>query len=355
MTSSRARALRSVSGSAFARAVIGTSSLIAALALPVAAHSEPNEVIPVVDLAQDLATRTVDGAPALNGHNGQAALLRLRQGGLFGVVLPLHEPHPGRTSEVSAETAYLDLQRSLTEPGPFHLPGCHRSGARIDTWLSLDGAAELAQSPTKVALWVTRGVRIFRLTGSADNELAASFMHPNGQPDAGLSSRGAEVVRRIYAASGVVDIGSLSTGARRDVLALAAALHAPVVAIAANARAMADDPRNLLDPELRAVAASGGVVAASFDENRIVRGRTATLHDLVRQIRYLATVAGIEHVALASGYEATRPPDGLETAARFPALARALLASGMSRGDVERIFHRNALRVLCPSAASNRP
>jgi hypothetical protein len=44
------------------------------------------------------------------------------------------------------------------------------------------------------------------------------------------------------------------------------------------ARAIADDARNLTGAELGEIRASGGVVAASFEETRIMRGRTAALH-----------------------------------------------------------------------------
>jgi membrane dipeptidase len=157
-------------------------------------------------------------------------------------------------------------------------------------------------------------------------------------------------VRRIFAAGAAVDITSGSATTREDVLAIASQLNGKVVALSANARQKADDRRNLTDAELRAVAATGGLVAVTFDSRRVVRGRAASIRDVVRQIQYVAQVAGIDHVAIGSGYEGIRPADGLETAAEFPKLARALLASGSTQDDVESVFSRNALRLLCPSS-----
>jgi microsomal dipeptidase-like Zn-dependent dipeptidase len=65
-------------------------------------------------------------------------------------------------------------------------------------------------------------------------------------------------------------------------------------------------------------------------------------------------IAGIDHVAVASGYDSIAPPEGLATAARFPSIARALLGAGMKREDVERILYRNAMRILCPHDVSDR-
>jgi membrane dipeptidase len=311
---------------------------------------ERNDAIGVVDLAEDLVPHTMSGPPSFVTRNDQASVVHLRQGNVTGIVLPIHEARPGVPLDISAETAYLDLDRRLSQQTAFHTPGCHSGGDRITTWLTLDGASELGRDPARIGLWVARGVRFFGIVATTDNELGTSFTDPPPGPVVGLSERGKEVVRRIYEEGGIVDVSSASAPTRDDVFMIARARHAPVVALSSNARAIADDARNLTDAELREIAASGGIVAASFEETRIIRGRTATLHDLVRQIAYLMRVAGTEHVALASGYENTRPPDGLETAATFPLLARALLASGIAHSDVERIFRGNALRVLCPSA-----
>jgi membrane dipeptidase len=139
---------------------------------------------------------------------------------------------------------------------------------------------------------------------------------------------------------------------REDVFAIARDYGAPVVALSTNARALADDARNLTDAELRSIGRSGGVVGLSLDESRVVRGRTATLHDVVRQVQHLVRIAGVEHVAVASGYESIAPPEGLETAALFPTIARALLGAGMKQEDAERVLYRNAMRVLCPHDVS---
>ena len=349
MQTTHRRRSESIAWSRWPRLVSALAAIAASLSLAGLAK-ERDPAIPVVDLSVDLVPWTTSGPPSLAGRNDQAALVRLRQGNVTGIVLPLHEPRPGAPHDMTAETAYLDLDRWLAQPTAFRMPGCRGGADKIATWLSLDGASELARDPARIALWITRGVRIFGVVGATDNELGTSWSDPPPGPVVGLSARGKEVVRRIYEQGGVVDVASASASTRDDVFAIARSRHAPVVSVSSNARAMADDPRNLTDSELRDIAASGGVVAASFDEARIVRGRTATLHDLVRQILYLKRVAGAEHVAIASGYEKTRPPDGLETAANFPDLARALLASGVSRGDVERIFHGNAVRVLCPES-----
>jgi membrane dipeptidase len=126
-----------------------------------------------------------------------------------------------------------------------------------------------------------------------------------------------------------------------------------VVATHSNARALANHPRNLADAELRAIAASGGVVGVNFHAPFVAAGRPATLADVVRQVRYLTRVMGVAHVALGSDFEGDiRPPPELADVRGYQRLAAALERDGMSRSDIARIFSRNALRVLCPSSSA---
>lgn len=326
---------------------VATLSALAAT-LPGGALGTDEPRISVVDLAVRLADVPLSEGRPPGAYVGQASPTRLREGGVVGVGIPLSEPRRGAARDVPLDAEFSALNRWIAASRDLRQPGCGPSGDRIRTWLTLTGAAELATEPSKIGLWMVRGVRIFGLVGVEDNELGTSWLSP--PPLVGLSSRGRDVVRRLYENGGVIDIAGGSDATRDDVLELAARYHGIVVALSANARALADDRRNLTDSELRSIAASGGLIAAGFDQHLIVRGRTAHVRDLVAQIRHMTRVAGVDHVAIASGFEGgIRPPDGLENASKFPALARALLGSGFSREDVERIFLRNALRILCPA------
>jgi membrane dipeptidase len=148
-----------------------------------------------------------------------------------------------------------------------------------------------------------------------------------------------------------VDVSHASDRAVADVLALAQKTGGVVVATHSNARALCDHPRNLSDQQLRGIAATGGVVGLNFHSPFVVRGRPATLADVVRQAKHLVKVAGIEHVAIGADFEGgIRPAKGLEDASRFPELAQALLEAGLPSAAVRKVFSENALRVLCPQS-----
>ncbi|HXK17767.1 MAG TPA: membrane dipeptidase [Polyangiaceae bacterium] len=305
----------------------------------------------VVDLHVDLPYQLGYHAKPLREGMGQASLAELRVGGAYGVVLPLFVPHqvsPTGPRKSDLEDQYLRVLGELFHGEGLALPGCGDVKG-VHTWLSFEGAGPLADAPESLDAWVARGVRVVGLVHTEHNALASSSgdQHP---VDYGLTEAGKLLVRRAHALGVAVDVSHASDRAVDDVLALAHETGGVVVATHSNARALCDHPRNLTDAQLRGIAATGGVVGLNFHAPFVVRGRPATLADVVRQAQHLVQVAGIEHVALGADFEGgIRPAKGLEDASHFPDLARALRAAGLGEAAVRQVFSENALRVLCRS------
>jgi membrane dipeptidase len=322
------------------------AGLAGLLALPVAGAETAPAPVPVVDLRVHLPYQLVVHGRSLEEGSGQAGARRLRRGGAIGVVLPLLGARGGEKMP-SLDAAYLTLVRALGASAELRRPGCRTGSAGIRTWLAIEGADELARAPSRAAVFAQRGVKLLGLVRDEDNDLATSNRLP-GPVLTGLTPRGVEVVKQAQAEGMLVDVSHASEMTVRDVVELARRAHVPVVASHSNARAVSDDPRNLTDDELSSIASTGGVVGVELDRHRLTRGREADLHDVVRHVRHVASVAGIEHVAIGSGYEGgIRPPPALVTASRYQRLAAALQREGVSRPDVRRVMALNALRVLC--------
>jgi membrane dipeptidase len=272
-----------------------------------------------------------------------------------GVVLPLFVPRdvsPTGPRLEDLEQSYLRVLAELQAGDGLALPGCGDPGPdRVRTWLSFEGAGPLADAPESLDAWVARGVRVVGLVHTEHNALASSS--GDRKPVTyGLTEAGRALVRRAHALGVAVDVSHASDRAVVDVLALARETAGVVVATHSNARALCDHPRNLTDALLRGIAATGGVVGLNFHAPFVVRGRPATLEDVVRQAEYLVRVAGVDHVAIGADFEGgIRPARGLEDASRFPALAAALRRAGFSEAAVRKLLSENALRVLCRSGS----
>lgn len=307
--------------------------------------------IPVVDLHVDIAYQHNYQGKTFAEATGQYRASELVQAGVSGVVLPLFVPHkvsPSGPRAADYEESYARVFDELARTEPFLLPGCNAQPGRVRTWLAFEGAAPLADDPDPQAVlrWVVRGVRSFGLVHTKSNALASSSN--DGNPSYGLTEAGRRVVREVHRAGAVVDISHASDRAAREIIALGLADGAPVIATHSNARALADHPRNLSDDLLRGVARTGGVVGVNFHSPFLARGRRATLSDVVAHVRHLVRVMGADHVAIGSDFEGDITPAAeLPDVGGFRRLAAALEQAGHTRGDIEKMFSGNALRVLC--------
>lgn len=303
----------------------------------------------VIDLHVDLSYRVNFRNGTLARGSGQMRARSLERAGVQGVVLPLFVPKsvsPEGPRAVDLETSFERLASLIPKTPPYALPGCAARPHAVRTWLAFEGAAPLASDPGSVARWVGRGARIFGLVHTSDNDLAGSS---GGPAHGGLTEAGRELVRRIHEQGGIVDVSHASDAATDDMLKLGAELGMPVVATHSNARALTPHPRNLTDDQIRGIARTGGVVGINFHSRFLVERGRAHLGDVVRHIRHVMRVGGVEHVAIGSDFEGDiLPPAELADVRGFPRLSDALASSGVSRADISKIFGENALRLLCP-------
>jgi membrane dipeptidase len=284
--------------------------------------------------------------------SGQYAAADLGVAGVVGVVLPLYVPADVSSRGPRAEDlerSYARVYDELSRVVPYGLPGCTVHRRSVRTWLALEGAAPLANDPDAATRWVARGVRLFGLVHAEDNRLATSATGAR-HAQTGLTAEGRRLVKQIHEAGGIVDVSHASSRTLREVVELARTAGTAVVASHSNARALANHPRNLTDEEIRAIASTGGVVGINLHSPYLARGRRATLHDVVRHILHLVSVAGVQHAAVGTDFEGgISPPTSLSTARDLQKLPAALRRAGLLEADVRTIMAENALRLLCPA------
>jgi len=171
------------------------------------------------------------------------------------------------------------------------------SGSRIvGAVLAVEGLHALEGRIENVAAFFEAGFRIMAPVHMFDNELGGSAHGENGS---GLTEFGRQVLRRMDELSIVVDLAHASAPLIDDVLRVTSN---PVLVSHTGVRATCESPRNLSDDQLRRVAATGGVIGIGFWD-RAVCG--TTVKDIVRAIRHVADLVGVDHVALGSDFDGT--------------------------------------------------
>jgi microsomal dipeptidase-like Zn-dependent dipeptidase len=202
-------------------------------------------------------------------------------------------------------------------------------------FLSLEGAQALEDEPGAFDALVGAGFRMIGLAHFFDNAFAGSA---HGTEKGGLSERGRALVREIEARKLVVDLAHVSPRAFDDVLAMA---RRPVVVSHTGVKATCDNPRNLSDAQLRAVAQGGGVVGIGVWETAVCGSDAAAV---ARAVGHAIAVAGAEHVAIGTDFDGSvqAPFD----ATGLVEITDALLAQGLSEAEVAGVMGGNAARTL---------
>jgi microsomal dipeptidase-like Zn-dependent dipeptidase len=136
----------------------------------------------------------------------------------------------------------------------------------------------------------------------------------------------------------LVDLAHASPRAIDDVLGL---VRRPVVVSHTGVRATCDNTRNLSDAQLRAIAATGGVVGIGFWDTATCGTDAGAI---ARAVLHAVRVAGEDHVALGSDFDGavTTPFD----ATGVPLVTEALLEAGLDERTVAKVMGGNAVRLL---------
>ena len=174
----------------------------------------------------------------------------------------------------------------------------------------------------------------------------------------GLSALGRELVDRMAGFPIVFDLAHANEGTFAEVLERTG--DRPVLVSHALCRALCDQPRNLSDDQLEALAERDGVVglmALPF----VVHDDEWTIPRLIDHVDHLVKTVGIRHVSLgadfvrqlersgafgAEGLELATEIEGLAGPEDYPNLFAALRERGYGDGDLRAIGSENLLRVL---------
>jgi membrane dipeptidase len=333
--------------------------------------------LPVFDGHNDVVLRIDEGRSFVEeSSDGHLDLPRARRGGFAGGLFAVFVAGP--TPEDPPEEPTGPYSLPLPPPlDPAHARGRTDRLAGLLFELEGDGALRIAKSAREAEACVQdgtiaavlhfegaepirdldelerdyeRGLRSLGLVWSRPNKYAEGvpFRFP-ASPDTGpgLTSAGRELVRACNRLGILVDLSHLNLRGFFDVAELS---EMPLVASHSNAHALCPSTRNLVDEQLDAVAASGGLVGVNFAVGFLREDgqleRDTPLETVVRHVDYLVERMGVEHVALGSDFDGAAPPNELADVAHLPALFAALRERGYDDEALTKIAHGNWLRVL---------
>ena len=217
-----------------------------------------------------------------------------------------------------------------------------RAEGRLGVNFNFQGSNPLEGDINLVEILRTLGVGHMLLAYN-DKNLAAGGSHDRDNP--GLSNFGRALVAEMNRVGMVCDGSHMSA---RSTLEMCEASAAPVIFSHSCARALRDHERNIGDDQIRAAAATGGVIGV----NGVSLFLSEALYDpsaqqMFRHIDYIAELVGDRHVGLGPrpcARDGCAPAGGQRGPPVHPTLRRGTVPAGQSPGHRRPIGHRAAHR-----------
>lgn len=213
---------------------------------------------------------------------------------------------------------------------------------KISAILTIEDGGALKGELYNLRNFYRLGVRSITLTWNHPNEIGYPNFHEEYR-DKGLTDFGIEVVHEMNRLGVLIDVSHLSDKGFYDV---ARESKKPFIASHSNARSVKNHPRNLTDDMIKVLSECGGVMGINFERDFLGDSENARIIDMIKHIKHIKNVGGIDVIALGSDYDGSHPGYEIEHIGQIEKLAHSLKANGFTEGEIEKIFYKNALRVI---------
>jgi membrane dipeptidase len=327
-------------------------------------------------------------------------LPRMKEGGLDAQFFAVFLSQQARTEagHANANKKALDIISAIyksveASPELAQLARTPEDGYRIEKtgkraiYIGIENGYAIAHDLSMIGKFWQLGARYITLCHTLNNDICDSSTDKKGPEYNGLSPFGADVVREMNRVGMMIDVSHISDSSLYDVLRVT---KAPVIASHSCARALCDNPRNLTDEDLRAIAKNGGVVQMcilsdyvktpdpnpardsaravvrakynnfegltseqeriSWDEWREVSKKfpqnLATVSDVVDHIDHIVKIAGIDHVGIGTDFDGGGAVSGCYDVSQMGNITLELVKRGYNEEQIRKIWGGNFMRVF---------
>ncbi len=252
-----------------------------------------------------------------------------------------------------------------------------RASGKLGLIMGWQNMRPIEDKLARLAFFHQAGVRVMQLTYNERNFMGDGCLEPG---NGGLSAFGKRAIAEMNRLGIAVDLSHVG---ERTSLDACAASTKPVLVTHANARAVADAPRNKSDAVIKAVAATGGLIGVSVYGPMCWDGQSTSrpsLADFLRHVDHIAALVGPERMSFGTDFPGvddlgkvagviagtlarypgavskyaqlfgndirTRYLSDCATIAELPHMTDALLRHGWSEAQVKGLLGENLKRVL---------
>ena len=303
-----------------------------------------------IDLHCDTASRMLYENEGLKKNRFKIDIEKLKKGGALAQVFaffidagevddPLLEfqiMHRNFEKELEKNKKDIVLVRNIDE-----LEKAENAN-KLGAFFSIEEGAVLKGKVENVQKVYDHGVRFITLTWNYKNSIG----YPNYQflyKDKGLKPKGIEIVEEMERLGIVPDASHLSDKGFYDLVEIC---KKPFIVTHSNSREVKKHPRNLTDDMIKALANKGGIMGINFCADFVGHSKVTRINDLVSHIKHIRNVGGIDVISLGSDFDGIENEVEIKDASEMGKLAQALEKEGFTLDEIEKIYHKNALRFF---------
>ena len=215
----------------------------------------------------------------------------------------------------------------------------YKSG-KIGALMSIEEGGVLGGDLDKLKQAYQDGVRLITLTWNYPNGLGEPHC---GEQHKKLTPKGIEFVEVMQDLGIIVDCSHLNDAGTEQ---LGDILDVPFVASHSNAREVTAHTRNLPDNLIKLIANKGGVIGLNFAQSFLGTSPVSRIDDIVKHGLYLINKGGEDVVALGTDFDGIKPNTEIKDASEMYRLYDAFKEAGLSVEQCEKLFWKNADRLL---------
>ena len=213
----------------------------------------------------------------------------------------------------------------------------------IGATLATEGGHVLEGKLENVQVLFDAGFRSMGLVHFFDNELGGSA---HGMQKGGLTPFGTQVVAEMERLGMIVDLAHASKPLIEDVVSVA---KKPLLVSHTGVVGTCPGPRNLSDAQLKAIAATDGLIGLALFSPAICE---RSYVEAARTLKYTVDLIGVRHVALGTDHDGAVPV--AYDVSGLPLLTGELLKLGMSEADVAAVMGGNVRRFFAENLPHRR-
>lgn len=215
----------------------------------------------------------------------------------------------------------------------------YKSG-KIGALMSIEEGGVLGGDLDKLKQAYQDGVRLITLTWNYPNGLGEPHC---GEQHKKLTTKGIEFVEAMQDLGIIVDCSHLNDAGTEQ---LGDILDIPFIASHSNAREVTAHTRNLPDNLIKLIADKGGVIGLNFAQSFLGTSPVSRIEDIVKHGLYLINKGGEDVVVLGSDFDGIKPDTEIKDASEMYRLYDAFEEAGLSVEQCEKLFWKNADRLL---------